>query len=208
MKQLLIESSAFEYDHEITHGKVILTGIIQRADKENYNGRIYPRKILERELKNYQTLIDQRRALGCLDHYDQSVIELTNVSHLITKVWWSGNEVYGQIELLNTPKGKIAQELIKSDVKIGISSRSVGSLQKTGDTQYVQDDLQLVCWDLVSEASCQGAYLNISESVDANSISVITESGKEQLFNKVYRVNRILNKIICGCEDFCEIGSK
>ena len=83
-----------------------MTGKIQEADVQNGNGRVYPKNVLMREMKNYQKLIDGRRAVGELDHPDTSVVELKNASHLITEVWWDGNNVMGKLEVLNTPAGK------------------------------------------------------------------------------------------------------
>ena len=205
-QQLLVENSLFEYKSEKRNDHMILTGLLTRADSKNFNGRIYPKSILEREMKNYQVLVNERRALGQLDHPTSSLVELSDVSHLVTKIWWNGNEVFGELELLNTPKGKIAQELINNNVKVGISSRAVGSLkEESSGSSMVQGDLQWICWDLVSEASCQGAYLALKESFDPNSIKVVNEGKIELLFSKEYRVNRILNKLICGCADSCKI---
>ena len=121
-KLLLVESNIFEYKAEKHNDHMFLTGLLTRADSRNFNGRIYPKNILEREMKNYEILIKERRALGQLDHPEASIVELSDVSHLITEIHWQGNEVYGTLELLNTPKGKIAQELVNSGVKVGISS--------------------------------------------------------------------------------------
>jgi hypothetical protein len=157
-------------------------------------------------MKNYEVLIKERRSLGQLDHPEVSLVELSDVSHLITEIHWQGNEIYGTLELLNTPKGKIAQELISSGVKVGISSRAVGSLKESSEGSIVQDDCTWICWDLVSDSSCQGAYMTLKESFNPLDIKVISESGRqENLFSKEYRVNRILNKIICNCEDHCSI---
>ncbi len=205
MSQLLVETNLFEYKKEVSEsGKLILSGVIQRADSKNYNGRIYPRDILEKEIRNYQILVNERRALGQLDHTDQSLVELKDVSHLITELRWEGNDVVGRLEILDTPNGKIVKSLIESGVKLGVSSRAVGSIKEQNGASYVQSDLQMICWDIVSDPSTKGAFL-FKESISPEKIMLINEGKTEQLFNKEYRVNRILNKFICGCEDHCKI---
>lgn len=140
-------------------GKIVLRGVMQRADAVNQNGRIYPRRILEREMENYQKFIRERRALGELDHPQDSVVNLQNVSHLVTEARWEGDTVVGTIELLDTPSGKIAQSLVESGVKLGISSRGVGSTSPLGDYDSVEDDFILLAFDLVSEPSTSGAFM-------------------------------------------------
>ena len=149
---------AIKESREMHGGKVMLKGIIQRANTLNQNGRIYPNSILEREIMNYQKLIQENRALGECDHPDTSVVELKNVSHIVREAKMQGDDVYGVIEILDTPSGKIIQSLIESGITLGISSRGVGSTQRRGDTQVVQEDFQLICFDMVSEPSTPGAY--------------------------------------------------
>ena len=170
-------------------GKVILKGIIQRANTLNQNGRIYPNAILEREVMNYQKLIQENRALGECDHPDSSVVELKNVSHIVREARMQGDDVYGVIEILDTPSGKIVQSLIESGVTLGISSRGVGSTQRQGDTQIVQDDFQLICFDMVSEPSTPGAYM-LREG------KVVSSKELDKCFNKTDKVNRIFNDIL------------
>ena len=170
-------------------GKLVLKGPIQKANTLNQNGRIYPRSILEREIMNYQKLIQENRAMGECDHPDSSVVELKNVSHVVKEAYMQGDVVYGAIEILDTPSGKIIQSLIESGVTLGISSRGVGSTQKQGSTQIVQDDFQLICFDMVSEPSTPGAFV-IKEG------KKISESELKKTFNKSDRVNRIFNDIL------------
>jgi len=144
----------------ISNGSVYLVGICQKSGTKNGNGRIYRKETLQREVENYQKAIQERRALGELDHPDDSVVNLKNCSHLMTKMWWDGESVMGKIEVLDTPSGKILKELVKAGVKLGISSRGLGSVnQKNGET-IVEDDFQLICFDMVSEPSTPGAYLS------------------------------------------------
>jgi len=170
-------------------GKIIMKGILQKSDTLNQNGRIYPKPILEREIRNYQKFIVENRALGELDHPDSSVVNLKNVSHIIREAYLEGDVVYGSVEVLDTPSGKILQSLVESGVKLGISSRGVGSTKKQGDYQVVQDDFQLICWDYVSEPSTPGAFMMAEgKSLDQNSLKGI--------FTKSDRINRIVNDIL------------
>ena len=149
---------------EVMDGAVYLVGIIQKAGTKNGNGRVYRKETLEREIKNYQKSIKERRSLGELDHPDDSVINLKNTSHLVTKVWWKNEDVMGKIEVLDTPSGKILKDLVKANVKLGISSRGLGSVKQEKGTTIVEDDFQLICFDIVSEPSTPGAYLDRSRA--------------------------------------------
>jgi hypothetical protein len=144
----------------IKNGGMILSGVIQRADARNGNGRIYPHTILEREMKRYRNLVEQRMALGELDHPEHSTIALDKVSHVVTDVWWNGKDVMGKLEVLNTPKGKILQELVNANIKIGISSRGTGSVREVKGDTIVEDDFNLICFDIVSEPSTHGAFMS------------------------------------------------
>ena len=105
----------------IKNGGMIMTGKLQEADRENGNGRVYPESILRREVNNYLKLVNERRALGELDHPDDSVINLKNASHMVTDIWWDGKAVMGKVQVLNTPSGQILKSLSQSGVKLGIS---------------------------------------------------------------------------------------
>lgn len=169
-------------------GKIMLRGVIQRSDTLNQNGRIYPRSILEREIINYQKFIRENRALGECDHPDTSVVELKNASHIVREARMEGDTVYGTVELLDTPSGKILQSLIESGVTLGISSRGVGSTKQQGGNLIVQEDFQLICFDIVSEPSTPGAFM-IKESRS------IRPSDLKATFNRSDRINRIFNDI-------------
>lgn len=170
-------------------GKLFVKGVIQRADTLNQNGRIYPKDILFKEVENYRKVVHERRAMGELDHADDPVVNLKNVSHLITDIWSDDEVVYGKIEILPTPMGNIARNLIESNVKIGISSRALGSVRSRGDADIVQDDLHLICWDLVSEPSTPGAYMmREAKEVDPRILN--------KIFSKSDRLDRIANDIL------------
>ena len=143
----------------ISNGSVYLVGVCQKSGTKNGNGRVYRKETLQREVENYQKAIQERRSLGELDHPDDSVVNLKNCSHLVTKMWWDSDNVMGKIEVLDTPAGKILKELVKAGVKLGISSRGLGSVQEKNGETIVEDDFQLICFDMVSEPSTPGAFL-------------------------------------------------
>lgn len=170
--------------------KVILKGILQRSESLNQNGRVYPRDILEREIRNYQKFIMENRSLGECDHPDSSVISLQKVSHIVRSAEMDQDGVVmGTIELLDTPCGKIAQSLVESGVKLGISSRGVGSTKKQGDYAVVQPDYILLCWDLVVDPSTPNAFL-LPEG------RKILPAELNQALNRSDRISRILNEIL------------
>jgi hypothetical protein len=171
MKNLLIETNLFEGRvNEDSSGRTMVKGVLQRAGAENQNGRVYPRKVLERELKKYETLIKERRALGELDHPDSSVINLKNVSHNIKEIHWEGDDVVGTVEILPTPSGNILKELLRAGILLGISSRGMGSTQPMKDNKLlVGEDFELIGWDFVSNPSTHGAFMTpMNESVVKN----------------------------------------
>lgn len=145
-------------------GPLVLKNVVlQRANAKNQNGRIYPMPILEREAKKYEQLIAERRALGELDHPESPVVNLKNVSHNITEVWFEGEDLMGHIEVLSTPSGNILKELLKNNIKLGISSRGLGSIKELDEeTVEVQEDFSLICFDVVSNPSTHGAFINES----------------------------------------------
>ena len=193
---LLTSWTPFEYtpdqiqeSRDQNGGKIMMRGVLQKADTLNQNGRLYPRVILDREVRNYQKFIAENRALGECDHPDSSVVELKNVSHIIREAHMDGDICYGTVELLDTPAGKILQSLVESGVTLGISSRGVGSTKTEGDNQVVQDDFQLICWDFVSEPSTPGAFM-MREGIE------VRRSDLNKFFNKTDRIDRIFNDIL------------
>ena len=148
----------------VRNGGMMLTGKLQESDVQNGNGRVYPHAIMEREVKKYKALVDDRRALGELDHPDSSIINLVNVSHMVTEVWMDGPSVMGKIKVLETPSGQILKALVESGVKTGISSRGMGSVSEHMGKTIVEDDFQLICFDIVSEPSTPNAFMSLSEN--------------------------------------------
>ena len=155
------------------NGKLVVKGVLQRAEAKNQNGRVYPRDILVRESKKYdENFVKQNRALGELDHPDSSVVNLQNVSHNVKEMHFEGDNLVGTCEILTTPSGNILKELFKNGIKLGISSRGLGSVEMVqeanGDTvSKVGDDFELIAFDFVSNPSTHGAFLHpMNESVD------------------------------------------
>jgi len=194
--KLLTEWLPLNYTSEVikesrdhNDGKILLKGILQRCNTLNQNGRIYSRAILQREITNYQKFIQENRALGECDHPDSSVVELKNVSHIVRDARMDGDNVVGTIEILETPNGKILKSLIEAGITLGISSRGVGSTRSEGNTQVVQDDFQLICFDMVSEPSTPGAFM-LREGKD------ISQDDLDKHFTSSDRIDRIFNDIL------------
>ena len=142
-----------------------LSGCVQKCNTKNANGRIYERKTLFREVERYKELVKANRALGELDHPDSSVISLDRVSHMVVDIWTEGDNVMAKIKVLQElPCGKILAGLIKEHVTCGISSRGTGSIREENGTTMVEDDFQLICFDIVSEPSTPGAFMGLSEN--------------------------------------------
>jgi len=173
----------------------IVQGVLQRAGAKNQNGRIYPRQILQRECTRYeQEFIRENRALGELDHPESSVVNLNNVSHNILKVWWSGDELMGAVQILNTPSGQILKSLFEHGITLGISSRGLGSVKELykESAVEVQDDFELIAWDFVSNPSTHRAYMK--------PVSSMNESFNRQMATDNFKyetVNGIITSILC-----------
>ena len=166
---LLRDFNEFQPLQILSEGKSSKTmkvrGIFSEAEKRNGNGRIYEKKLLEREVRNLQPQIAERRLCGELDHPNDEVVHLANVSHIITNLQMEGNNLVGEAEFLDTPSGRILQELAKAGVRIGISSRATGSVEHDmkEDAYMVQDNLRMITWDMVADPSCQNAFPQLVE---------------------------------------------
>ena len=201
---LLTEYRPFQVDKQLVEASIkdnkplIVSGIIQRAEAENQNGRIYPKEILMREIKKYQEgPINERRALGELDHPESSVINLQNVSHNIKEVRVDGNDVHGVVEILSTPAGNVLKELFRNGITVGISSRGMGSVKEnmSEGTVEVQEDFELLCFDFVSTPSTHGAYMT--------PVGRALQEGKIQTYQYT-KVNNIIRDIICDNTGMCQ----
>ena len=170
-------------------GNLTVEGILATAEVKNGNGRYYSRDLWDREMNKYEPLIKQRRAMGELDHPESQVINLKNVSHLITDYRWDGDNIIGKIEVLPTPSGNILKALIEQKIVVGVSSRGMGSLEQRGEVMEVQDDFELLCWDFVSTPSNPNSFMHEVRSLN------------ESLGSKTYNynnVNNIIREILCS----------
>ena len=200
MRQLIVDYLPFEIKQEQinesmkeNNGKLVVRGVLQRAEAKNQNGRVYPREVLVREAKKYhKEFIKQSRAMGELDHPESSVVNLQNVSHNITEMHWEGKNLIGSVEVLGTPSGNILGELFKAGIKLGISSRGLGSVEpmQEGDGQTVQSDFELIAFDFVSNPSTHGAFMRpMNEGI---------ENKKERTCGKNCKIESIINDIFRG----------
>jgi hypothetical protein len=168
----------------IAEGGMMMSGILQMAETKNANGRVYPLPILQREVMNYAKMCKENRALGELDHPDSSVINLANASHMVTRIWMEGNVCKGTIKVLNTPSGQTLRALVESGCQLGISSRGMGSVREQNGVTMVEDDFQLLCFDMVSDPSTPGAFM-------------MTEAkGPTNIFTKEDKISRVLNNFL------------
>ena len=199
MKQLIVDYLPFEVGPDQineamkeNNGKLVLRGVLQRADTKNQNGRVYPKDILMREAKKYsEGFVKQKRAMGELDHPESSVVNLQNVSHNITEMAFNGDDLVGTVEILTTQSGNILRELFKNGIKLGISSRGMGSVSPMNENgaQEVVDDFELIAFDFVSNPSTHGAfYYPMNESVDKSTPIRDSKYGKvEAVINDILR---------------------
>ena len=206
-KQILVDYIPFEVSRKMinesikeNNGRLVVSGVLQRADAKNQNGRVYPKDTLVREAKKYAKVqIKERRALGELDHPDSSVVNLNNVSHNILEMHWKGDDLVGTVEVLGTPAGNILKELFKSGIKLGISSRGLGSVEEMNEgddddpTVKVQPDFELIAFDFVSNPSTHGAFLSptnegkLNESVGTRQGVCCHDCKIEELINDIFR---------------------
>ena len=203
---LLQEYRPFNVDKQLVEASIknnkslVVTGVLQRAEAKNQNGRVYPREILEREVKSYmEGPVKENRAMGELDHPESSVINLQNVSHNIKRCWWDGDDVMGDVEVLPTPAGNILKALFASGITVGISSRGMGSVSENlaEGTVEVQDDFELLCWDFVSTPSTHGAFMTPKGRALQEGKVVVPEF-------KYTNVNNIIRDIICDNTGVCK----
>jgi len=171
----------------IEKGKpVIMTGILQKANTLNRNGRVYPLDILKRESKNYMELVEKNLATGELDHPETAVVSLQNVSHKVVDMWWQDDELHGKVQITkSTPAGKTLLGLIQDGVTLGISSRGVGSVKRQGDQDIVQNDFELIAFDFVSSPSTPGAFMfKEGRQIGLTPLSEATQKQVEKNYNQ------------------------
>ena len=196
-KKLLVDVRPFEISADKINesinengGKLIVKGVLQRAESKNQNGRVYPREVLLKEVGKYlENQVTERRALGELDHPESFVVNLNNASHNVIEMHWDGDDLLGTVEVLSTPAGNILKELFKSGIKLGISSRGLGSVEPVNekggeDTVEVHPDFELIAFDFVSNPSTHGAFMRpVNESVQPKT----PENNIEKIINSIMR---------------------
>ena len=194
-KQVLIETQNFiSTSSPLTEGKTsergnpIVEGILATAEVKNGNGRYYKKDLWEREIDKYMESVKEKRALGELDHPESTIINLKNVSHNIAELWWNGDNIMGKIEILPTPSGNILKALLDSGIKVGVSSRGMGSLKEVNGILEVQDDFDLLCWDFVSTPSNPGSWMSpLKEGIDYSNLP-----------NPYSNVQKVITDILCS----------
>jgi len=203
-KLLLVECITFEADpillresSERPNQPFRVAGVLQRKGKKNQNGRIYPDDILVREVEKYaQVFVKDRRAMGELDHPESSVVNLKNVSHNVIEMHWSGDDLLGTVEVLTTPNGNILRELFRNGIKLGISSRGLGTLKKISESSsVVGDDFELIAFDFVSNPSTQGAFMGLTQNAQEQ-ISLSEGIVKNPVTNRWERTDDIIHNIL------------
>lgn len=204
-KQVLIEYLPFKptpqhlQEARINPTKPFLvSGKVQAANKPNANRRIYDYETLRKQVELYvEGPVAEKRALGELDHPESSIINLKNVCHNITKLWWQGEDLYGEFQILDTPSGNILRQLFLAGINVGVSSRAMGSVTPIGEgLVQVEDDLELICWDFVSTPSTYGAYVT--------PVSGLNESyNPGQPYEQVDSINKLISDIICTQSGVC-----
>tara|TARA_R100000908_G_C3755452_1_gene149899 strand:- start:767 stop:1465 length:699 start_codon:yes stop_codon:yes gene_type:complete len=193
-KPFVNEIKKLDAGNPIIASPLILYVVLQKWGVKNRNGRIYPKEILERENDNYQQLIKERRAIGELDHPESSIIAGDRISHNITETWWEGKTLMGKMEILMSPgyvnygivstKGDEVANLVRNNIMIGVSSRGVGSLKEIAGQNIVQDDFELICWDVVTSPSTPGSWM-FKNSDQAKPFKESKENKKNILVDKI-----------------------
>ena len=193
-KKLLIETHAIKVSSsQLTesinkeNGNLMVEGVLATAEVKNGNGRYYKKELWDREMEKYDQLVKERRSMGELDHPESTVINLKNVSHIVTGYNWDGDQLMGKIEILPTPSGNILKSLIDSGITVGVSSRGMGSLKPMGEVQEVQDDFELLCWEFVSTPSNPGSYMQL-----------VKEGLNFSSKNQYEKLNSIIYEILCS----------
>lgn len=191
---------------------VLINCVLQKWGVKNKNGRIYPKEVLLPQVEEYRKLVDTNAAVSEADHPDSSVVSLHNISHLIKKMWWGNgqdeNVLYGQLEIITSPayreRGEIGMigdkivEYLKRGVRLGISSRGVGSLKEVNGENIVQQDFELICFDLVASPSTPGAYLFPA----SNEIEISTVGMGENYMSTKTGINENNSKILNAINKF------
>jgi hypothetical protein len=207
MNEKIFVNESFEVkENEPVH----INCILQKWGVKNKNGRVYPKDVLVPQVEEFKSLVDSNSAVSQADHPDSSIVSLSDISHLITKIWWGKgdkeNILYGTIKLIISPgflKFGIVSVIgdkillyLQSGIKIGISSRGVGSLKDVNGENIVQDDFELICFDLVATPSTPGAYLFPGLSSDEINMKETYKNDNGTLIGEDNKIITTLNKFL------------
>ena len=181
----------------------IVDAVFQKFGIKNANGRIYPEEVLKKQVEIYQQKIDERRALGELNHPAESTIDLDRIAINIIELHWEGRTLVGKLEIntsygfrkygIVSTRGDQMANLLLNGYKIGVSSRGVGSVEQKLGQYSVGDDFELICWDVVSDPSTPGAYIGTQEELTQYLETDTTKEEKPKLNEKIDRIKSILN---------------
>ena len=195
---------------EEKNGKKLLyiEGVFLQSELKNRNGRMYPFSVLDREVNRYnEEYVKTKRALGELGHPDGPTVNLDRVSHRIVSLKAEGNNFIGKAQILDTPMGNIAKSLLGEGVQLGVSSRGMGSIQKSEDCNVVADDFMLTtAADIVADPSAPDAFVNGimegKEWVWCNGILKETEVAKYKRIMDASARQELEEKTLKVFEDF------
>jgi len=194
-RKFVNEVNKLSQGQQVVSDPLIVYAVMQKYGVENKNERVYPEAILRREAENYLKLIKEKRAMGEADHPESSIVAVSRISHNVVELWWEGNVLMGKLEIIMSPgfvnqgiiscEGDRVANYIRQGLKIGVSSRGVGSLEKENGKNIVQDDFELICWDIVTSPSTPGSWIyneepsreqQMSESNKKNENKILTDS--------------------------------
>jgi len=180
-KHFINEINKLTRGESIVEEPLVVYAVMQKYGVENRNGRIYPESILRKEAENYLKLIKDNRAMGEADHPESSIVAISRISHNVIELWWEGNVLMGKLEIIMSPgfvnqgiiscEGDQVANLLRKGLKIGVSLRGVGSLQKENGKNIVQDDFELICWDVVTSPSTPGSWIYNEEPTKEQQMS-------------------------------------
>ena len=156
-----IEEVAYLTENANGEKQHFIEGVFMQAEQKNKNGRVYPKQILAKEAQRYVVeYVNKNRALGELNHPTGPSVNLDRVSHKITWLYENNNDFYGKAKILDTPCGQIVKNLMNEGVKLGVSTRGMGSLEKKGSINVVKEDFMLAAIDIVADPSAPNAFVN------------------------------------------------
>jgi len=190
-KSFVNEVNNLSEGKQIVSDPLIVYAVMQKYGVENKNERIYPEALLRREAENYLKLVKEKRAMGEADHPESSIIAVSRISHNVIDLWWEGNVLMGKLQIIMSPgfvnqgiiscEGDRVANYIRQGLKIGVSSRGVGSLEKENGKNIVQDDYELICWDIVTSPSTPGSWIYNEEPSKEQQMSESNKKSEDNL---------------------------